>query len=321
MRICRLILATTLAVTSTALLAENYPSKPITLVVGFTPGGGADAVARPMAEAIGKQLGQTVVMDYRPGAGGSIASAYVAKAPSDGYTVYMNSSGPYGADHVLFKGLKYDAASFTPITRWTETPLILAVNARLGIRSTQELISRARAQPDHFTYASSGSGTATHLAPLLFESAAGVKFRHVPYKGGAPAALAVAAGDVDLNFASPPSIAPISKTGRVTLLAVTSAQRSPMFPDLPAVSEAGLKDANYTFWWGLFGPAGLPKEVVDKLFEASAKALAEPEIRAKLEKSGNQPAPSPSVAEFTAWARTDGLRLKELTEKSGAGVD
>lgn len=322
MKIGQLFLGLGLGVLSAVGLAQTYPSKPVTLVVGFPPGGGADAVARQVADQLGRQLGQPMILDYRPGGGTTLASAYVAKAAPDGYTVYMTSASHYGADKVLYKNsVKYDGNSFTPIARWTRTPLILAVGASSGLASTQDLVTHAKAKPGELSYSSSGSGGAPHLAALQFEAAANLKMLHVPFKGGAPAVTAVASGDVQLTFGTPPSIIPLAQTGRVKMIAVTSAERSAAFPNLPTLSEAGIKDIDYTFWFGLFGPAGLPKEIVDRLAEASAKALAEPELKAKLAASGNSVSVSKSPAEFAAWAQSEGQHLKMLTEKSGATVD
>ena len=322
MKYARLAWAAAMAVAASATYSQAYPTKPITLVIGFPPGGGADGVARPVAEALSKQLGQPVVLDYRPGAGTTIASSQVASAPADGYTLYMTSGTHYGADKILYRNrVKYDGNSFTPIARWTRTPLVLAVNTHDGITSTRQLIERAKSKPDGLTYASSGYGVPPHLAAVLFEKAAGVKMVHVPFKGGAPAVTSLASGDVNLTFGTPPSILPIAQTGKIKVIAVTSAERSPMFPELPTVAEAGVKEFDYTFWFGLFGPAGLPKEVVNKLFEASSKALADPDLKARLEKTGNQVATTKSNAEFISWAQVEGQRLKELMERSGAVVE
>lgn len=317
-----LFLAPVLMAAATFVSAQAYPTQPITLVVGFPPGGGADGVARPVAEALGKVLGQPVVMDNRPGAGTTLASARVAGSKPDGYTLYMTSGAHYGADRVLYGDkIKYDGASFTPIARWTQTPLILAVNPTQGIDTVPKLIARAKSKPEALTYGSSGNGVAPHLAAVLFENAVGAKMMHVPFKGGAAAVTAVASGDVNLTFATPPSVLPIAQTGKVKMIAVTSAERSPMFPDLPTVAEGGVKDFDYTFWFGLFGPKGLPQDVVDKLFAASSKALADPALVSLLQKTGNRVSTMRSQAEFAAWAKADGARGQELMLKSGAKVE
>lgn len=322
MKINNVLMAVALAVGAPMAAADAYPTKPVTLVVGFPPGGGADGVARQVADAIGRQLGQPIVMEYKPGAGTTIASGYVAKAAPDGYTLYMTSASHYGADKVLYKkNVNYDGTAFTPIARWTRTPLILAVNSASGITSVQDLIARAKAKPGALTYATSGSGVAPHLAAVLFEKSAGIQMTHVPFKGGAPAVNAVASGDVLLTFGTPPSIIPLAKAGRIKMIAVTSTQRSQNFPTLPTLAEVGLTDFDYTFWFGLFGPAGLPKDVASKLADASAKALADKDLQSRLASGGNEVSPTTSITEFASWAESEGQRIKVLMQQSGASVD
>ena len=307
---------------SVSAIAQTYPGKPITLVVGFPAGGGADTVARIVVDKMGKILGQAIVIDNRPGAGTTIASALVSRAAPDGYTLLLGSGNLYGSDQALYKSVKYDGAkSFMPISRWTSAPMLVAVNKDVAIKSVQDLIAQARQSPGKLAYSSSGSGVVTHLAGLSFEQAADVKMMHIPYKGGAPSLQAVAAGDVQLTFGTPPSVLPLAQGGRLRILAVTSAQRSALFPDIPSVAEAGVKGYDFTFWFGLFGPAGMPTEVAQKLFDASVAALDDPDVKARLEKSGNNAAPSRSLTEFRDWALVEGKKSKELTERSGATVE
>ena len=299
----------------------SYPSKPITLVLGFPPGGGADAVARPLAEALGRELGQAVIVENKPGAGTTIASTFVSRAAPDGYTIYMAGVSHMGPDKVLYKNTTYSASSFTSIARWTRTPLILAVSGASGINSTKDLIDKAKANPEGLFYTSSGAGGAPHLAALQFMNATGVKMTHLPFKGGAPAVQAVAAGDAQLTFGTPPSIIPLAQTGKVKMIAVTSANRSSSFPELPSIAEAGVKDYDYTFWFGLFGPAKMPREIVNRLAEASAKVLGDPAMRAKLAAGGNEASPSKNAAEFAAWTQAEAKLATELTVQSGAKLD
>jgi tripartite-type tricarboxylate transporter receptor subunit TctC len=317
----RVLLATALALAASVSVADTYPSKPITLVLGFPPGGGADAVARPVADALGKALGQPVILDYKPGGGTTIASTLVSKAAPDGYTIYMSGVSHMGPDKVLYKNTTYTAESFTAITRWTRTPLVLAVSATSGITSVKDLIERAKAKPEELFFTSSGAGGAPHLAALQFMNATGVKMTHVPFKGGAAAVQAVAAGDAQLTFGTPPSIIPLAQTGKVKMIAVTTESRSSSFPDLPSVSEAGVKGYDYSFWFGLFGPANMPRDAVNKLAQASLKVLSEPDLRAKLMAGGNEPAPSKDAAEFAAWTKGEAKISTELTIQSGAKVD
>ncbi|QFZ87316.1 MULTISPECIES: tripartite tricarboxylate transporter substrate binding protein [Variovorax] len=307
---------------SAGALADTYPSRPITLVVGFPAGGGADTVARIVSDKMAKLLGQPIVIDNKPGAGTTIASDQVARAAPDGYTLLLGSANLYGSDKLLYKSVKYDGAkSFVPISRWSSAPMLLAVNKDVSAKTVQALIAEARQNPGKLAYSSSGAGVVTHLAGLSFEKAAGVQMLHVPYKGGAPSIQAVAAGDVQLTFGTPPSVLPMAQGQKLRVLAVTSGQRSPLFPDVPSVAEAGVKGYDYTFWFGLFAPAGLPPEVTQKLFDASVAALNDPEVKARLEKSGNESAPSKSLAEFRDWALAEGVKSKELTARSGASIE
>ena len=304
------------------LLADGYPSRPITMVVGFPAGGGADTVARIVSDKMAKLLGQPVIIDNKPGAGTTIASDQVARASPDGYTLLLGSANLYGSDKLLYKAVKYDGAiSFVPISRWSSAPMLLAVNNDVSAKTVQALIAEARQNPGKLAYSSSGTGVVNHLAARSFEKAAGVTMLHVPYKGGAPSIQAVAAGEVQLTFGTPPSVLPMAQGQKLRVLAVTSGQRSPLFPDVPSIAEAGVKGYDYTFWFGLFAPAGLPPEVTQKLFDASVAALNDPDVKARLEKSGNEAAPSKSLAEFRTWALAEGAKSKELTERSGATVE
>lgn len=305
----------------TGALAQSYPAKPITLVVGFPPGGGADTVARLVSDKMGRILGQPIIIDNRAGAGTTIASDLVAKAPADGYTLLLGSANLYGSDQLLYKSVKYDGArSFTPISRWSSAPLLLAVNKDFSAQSVNDVIRLARQSPGKLTYASSGSGVITHLAGLSFTQATGIDMLHVPFKGGAPAIQAVAAGDVQMTFGTPPSILPLVQAGKLRILAATTAQRSALFPNSPGMADAGVKGYDFTFWFGLFGPAGLPADISKKLFDASVEALKDPELKARLEKSGNEAAPSASIEAFREWAQAEGRISKGLTQQSGASL-
>lgn len=321
-RTSRLALAALLAFSANAM-ADTYPSRPITLTMGFTPGGGADTVARIITDKMGKLLGQPIIIDNRPGAGTTIAANFVNLAAPDGYTLLLASASLYGSDQMLYKNVKYDGLkSFTPISRLSSAPMLLAVNKDLKAKTIQELISLAKQSPGKLAYSSSGIGVVTHLAALKFEKAMGVSMLHVPFKGGAPSIQAVAAGDAQLTFGTPPSILPMAQSGgHLRVLAVTSNARSPLFPNIPTVAESGVKDFDFTFWFGLFAPANLPPEIAQKLFDASVAALKDPEVRARLEKSGNEPAPSSSLAEFRQWAISEGEISKELTKSSGASIE
>ena len=301
--------------------AQAWPTRPIRLIIGFPPGGGADAVARPIAEALSRQLGQTVIIDNRPGGGSTIAAAAVATAASDGYTLFMHNASIYGSLQAVFKDFRFGANDFTPITRWTSAPLLVVVSNELGANNVAEVLARAKAQPGKLNYASSGVGGGTHLPGLLFMRQASIDMTHVPYKGGAPALQGVVTGETQLTFATPPSALPLARAGRLKAIAVTSGQRSPLFPDLPTVAESGVPGYDFSFWFGLFGPAGLPEAIAAKLFEASKRVLSDPALRERLTSSGNEASPSASTAEFREWAAKSGASDLELTLASGARSD
>ena len=316
------LLAALAAAAGTVALADTYPSRPITLVVGFPAGGGADAVARIVGEKLGRVLSQAVVVDNRPGAGTTLASELVSRAQPDGYTLLLGTANLYGSDQLLYKSARYDGVkSFTPIARWSNSPMLLAVRKDFPEKSVKGLMEQARRNPGKLTYASSGAGVVTHLAGASFAHAATIDMLHVPYKGGAPSIQAVAAGDVDMTFGTPPSVMPMVQAGKLRLLAVTTAERSPLFPDLPGMGESGIKDYDFNIWFGIYGPAKLPPEVVGKLFDASAQVLRDPDVKARLEKQGNLAWPSASPEEFRDWAISDGARHKASTQRSGAGAD
>ena len=317
------VLAAALAVAAgTAAFADTYPSRPITLVVGFPAGGGADTVARIVGEKLGRALSQAIVIDNRPGAGTTLASEFVSRAQPDGYTLLLGSANLYGSDQFLYKSARYDGVkSFTPIARWSESPMLLAVKKDFPEKTVQGLMEQARKNPGKLTYASSGAGVVTHLAGASFAQAANIDLLHVPFKGGAPSIQAVASGDVDMTFGTPPSVMPMVQSGRMRPLAVTTAERSPLFPDLPGMKESGIKDYDFSLWFGLYGPARLPPEVVKKLFDASAQALRDPDVKAKLEKQGIVAWPSASPEEFGGWAVNVGAKYKAVTQRSGAGAD
>ena len=221
-------------------LAQSYPAKPIRLVVGFAPGGAADFVARTLQEPMQRALGQPLVIDNKPGAGSSIAAEHVAKSPPDGYTVLIASPSSILVNPLLNPQLGYNAfRDLAPVTKVSSSPLVVAVNTGAGVGTLAELIAYAKKHPGKLNFASSGSGSAPHLAAVLFQRVAGVDIVHVPYKGGAPAVQSVLAGDTQLSFATPPSVLPLVQAGRLKALAVTSRERTPLVPGVPGMAEAG----------------------------------------------------------------------------------
>lgn len=301
-----------------AQAADAYPSKPIRLIVAFPPGGGADSAARPIADALAQELGQPVVVDNKPGGGTTIAAAAAAAAPADGYTLYMSNAGIYGALQTVYKEFRPTAADYTPVALWVSSTLLVAVNNDFGVASVPELITRVKAEPGRYNYASSGAGGGTHLPGVLFTHMTGTDIVHVPYKGGAPAIQGLVSGETQLTFGTPPSVLPLARAGRIRIIATTGAKRSVLFPEVPTVAEGGVPGYEYNVWYGLFGPKGLPREVVDRLFAASNKVLADPALRRKLEATGSEVATSESPAQFARWAASHGKTEQELTVASGA---
>ena len=303
-------------------LAQAYPTKPVRLVVGFAPGGAADTVARAFQEPLSRALGQPIVVEHRPGAGSSIAAEHVARAAPDGYTVLIASPSSILVNPILtpkagFQPLK----DLVPVSKITSSPLILAVNPAVGVSSVGELIAHAKKNPGKLNYASSGNGAAPHLAAVLFERLAGVQMVHVPYKGGAPAVQSVLAGDTQLAFATPPSVLPLVQAGRLRALATTSRAATPLIPGIPGMAEAGLPDYEISFWYGFFVPAGTPREVVRKLFEATSQALKAAETGRMLAREGTETSGSSAPEDFAGFIAEDAKLWARIIKDAGVKAD
>ncbi len=317
-----LLLAAALAglCTCAAAQSEPYPNRPIRLLVGYSPSGAADLIARIVADALGKELGQSIVVDNKPGAGSTLASSLLWRASADGYTLGLATATLYGIDQHLYK-VKYQPADFTPITRLTVSPLVLAVNKDLGIGTVQELVAKVKAQPGKLNYSSSGIGGSPHIAALSFERAVGAQMVHIPFKGGAPALQAVVAGDVQLSFGTAASVLPLGRPGTVKMLGVTTEQPSAVVPGLPTLASQGLPGFEFSFWFGLFGPAQLPAEVTQRLYAAAAKVLADPQVQRKLLDTGNEALASASPAELDTWAAASGREALERIKDANVKVE
>jgi tripartite-type tricarboxylate transporter receptor subunit TctC len=307
---------------ATQALAQPYPSRPIRLVVGFAPGGAADFVSRALQDPLSKALGQPIVVENRPGAGSSIAAEHAAKSAPDGYTVLIASPSSILVNPLLspknpFQPLK----ELVPVSKVSASPLILAVNPALGIDSMPSLIDYAKKNPGKLNYASSGNGSAPHLAAVLFRRLAGIDIVHVPFKGGAPAVQSVLAGDTQLSFATPPSVLPLVQAGRLRALAVTSRQRTPLVPGVPGMAEAGLPDYEISFWYGFFVPSGTPPEVTRRLYAATSQALRAPGVSETLAREGTEVSGSNSPEDFAAFLSEDATLWARLVKESGAKAD
>jgi len=317
-----LFVGTVASALAAALQAQPYPSRPVKLVVGFAPAGAADFVARTLGEPLSRSLGQPVVIENRPGAGSSIAAEYVARSAADGYTVLIASPSSILVNPLLLPKLGYDAKrDLTPITKVTASPLVIAVNPGVGVASLRELIDAAKKSPGKLNFASSGNGSAPHLAAVLFLRVAGVDMVHVPYKGGGPAVQSVLAGDTQLSFATPPSVLPMVQAGRLRALAVTSRNRTSLVPGVPGMEEAGLPDYEISFWYGFFSPAGTPRQIVQKLYDETTRVLAMPEVGKALGREGTETSGSKSPEDFAAFIAEDAKLWARLVKDSGAKVD
>ena len=267
-----------------------WPSKPIKWVVPFPPGGAMDVIARTLGEKAARELGQAVVVENRPGAGGNIGADYVAKQPADGYTIMITSIG-MATNRALYPKLTYDPVrDFAPISLLAVVPNVLVVNAaNTSDRSVKDVVARAGREPGKLTYASAGNGTSIHLAGEVFASMAGVQMTHIPYKGSGPAVTDMLGGQVDLMFDSITSARPHIQSGKLRALAVTTARRSPALPDVPTVAEAGVPGYEVSPWFAVFARTGTPPEVIARLNKVLNDAMKQPETLRKLESVGAEP--------------------------------
>lgn len=307
----------TLGLSAVAAAAE-YPAKPIRLICPYVAGGITDQLSRDYAKALSDVLHQLVVVENKVGAGGNIGVDVVSKAAPDGYTIAVGAIGPLAINVSLLSKMPYDVQKdLTPISRLAFSASVLAVNPSLGVKSVKELIALAKANPGKYSYASGGTGTTQHLGGEMFTSMAGVKIAHVPYKGENAAAMDVLGGHVPMIFSHPPSVLPHIKAGKLIPLAVTSKVRSPLLPDVPTLDEEGLTGYEITAWFGIVAPAGLPKDVEQKLHAATVKAMASPEVAAFLAANGAIAA-TDTPEEFAAFIRSETSRYAALIKQTGA---
>jgi tripartite-type tricarboxylate transporter receptor subunit TctC len=314
------ILALTLALGAAAAVAHghagDFPSQPLRLIIGFPPGSAADISARLVGAAMSDTLGQQVVVESRPGAGSSLAAEFVARAPADGYTLFIGTSSNV-TNAAINSNLRFDfAKDLAPVTPLTILPLILAVHPSLGVSSVEELIALARSKPGELTYASVGPGTVPHLSTELFSVRTNVKLVHVPYQGSPPAVTDLLAGRVSMMLGVASTIMPHVEAGRLTALASSSAKRPHVAPNLPTMAEAGLPDFEAGVWFGLMAPAGTPRAVIDKLSGAANGALASDEVVAKLRAQGFEPLGGPPE-EFARFIARESVKWAAAAEAAG----
>ncbi|MFZ3322845.1 MAG: tripartite tricarboxylate transporter substrate binding protein [Usitatibacter sp.] len=301
--------------------ALPYPTKPIHFVVPYPAGGPVDAVARLLAQRVSERVKQPIVIENRPGAGGNIGADFVAKSPADGYTILMGAVATHAINPTLYASIPYDAVKdFRPVTQLASTPNVLVVNPGLPVRDVHEFIAYAKANPGRLNFGSGSTGSAGHLAGELFKSMAGVEMTHVPYKGAAPAMNDLIGGQIQLMFDNLASSLTQVKAGKIRALAVTTARRTPLAPDLPTIAESGLPGFDINTWFGLFVPAGTPLDVVEVLHDEFNRALADPDIREKMISIGAEPVGS-TPAQFAAYIRSESEKYARIIKASGAKAD
>jgi tripartite-type tricarboxylate transporter receptor subunit TctC len=316
----RLIILVAILALPGIALAQAFPSKPIRIVVAFAPGGIADFAARSVSQKLSENFGVPVVVENRPGAGGITGAEIVAKSPPDGYTLLVTSIS-HTINPSVRKSLPFDAVrDFAPVTLITDAPNLLVVHPSLPVKSVKELVALARARPGQINYASSGTGTSTHLSGELFKSLARVDVVHVPYKGGGPAVIDLVGGHVETMFSTLPSVLQQVRAGKLRGLAVTGARRFPSAPEFPTMIEAGMAGYEVSGWSGMFAPAGAPREAVSRLAAEIGKILQAPELRERFFVQGAEPVGNAPEA-FAAFVRSEISKWKKVVEASGMQAD
>jgi tripartite-type tricarboxylate transporter receptor subunit TctC len=300
--------------------STDYPTKPVRMVCGFPPGGSGDALARALVTEASAKLGQTVVIENRPGAGTNLASEAVAKASPDGYTILLGGSFSHAVNPSLFAKLPFDPVkSFAPIMQVTDGGgQVIVVPANLPVTTLADFIAYAKKEGDKVNYASSGIGSPGHIAGAFFNQRAGLSMTHVPYKGASEAIRDLVGGQIQMTITAPAAAMALVKDGRLKALAQTTPKRSRLIPDVPAMEELGFREFNIDGWYGLFAPAGTPKPIIAKLQAAFAASLQDSQTRTRLEAAGLSPAPVQSPEVFTRFIDTELVRWQPIVKASGA---
>jgi tripartite-type tricarboxylate transporter receptor subunit TctC len=302
--------------------AQNYPTRPVTIIVPYAAGGGTDLLARMVGQKLEQRLGKSFVVENRPGGGTVIAALAVAKAPPDGYTLLMGTSTPLAINATLHKKLPYDPATdFLPLALVANVPFVLVVNPSLPIKSVNELIKFAKANPKSLSYGTSGPGSPHHLYAELFKSMTGIEMTHVPYKGSVPAITDVVAGHIPLMFCDLAPAQPMIKEGKVRALGVSSAVRVASLPNVAPIAEVGVPGFEAVAWQMLVAPANTPQPIVDTLYKEMKVVLALPEIKQRINELGMIPIDSPSPDELARYVKTEIVRWGEVVKKSGASIE
>jgi tripartite-type tricarboxylate transporter receptor subunit TctC len=313
-----MIVGMALALVLGAPLAQEYPGKPIRMLVPFAPGGAVDTTARVLAQAMQQRLGHwQFVIENRPGGNGFIATTAVAKSAADGYTLLMAHTGEFAVNPALFENVPYELErDFVPITMVSDAPMLYLATAKAPFNTFQELVAQAKAKPGGITFGSAGNGSINHLAGEWLAQAAGIQLLHVPYKGGAPAAAAVAAGDVHFGVMAAPGALPHIKSGRGKVIGITTAKKSPLDPSWATPRDAGIPDLDASIWVGLFAPKGTPQPIVERLNKEVRATLADADVKRRFVDTGAE-AVGMTPAEFLARIKSDAERYKRVVEKAG----
>lgn len=319
----KIILALVMSALFGAAWAQTapYPTKTIRIVVGFAPGGAADYVARSMSDGFGKALGQTVIVENKPGAGSSIAADYVAKAAPDGYTLLIASPSSILVNPALNPNLKYKTSDLVPVSKMTTSQLVLAVTPDSPIKSVADLIAAARKDPGKLNYATSGIGSAPHLGMVLFNLLTDTKMNQVPYKGGSHAIASVMSGETQLTFGTSSTVLPQAKAGKLRALAVSTSERTSLIPDLPGMREAGLPQYNMEFWYGMFVPVGTPEGVVSTINKALKSTMQSAAVQANLARQGTEVALSETPGDFAKFLQGDEKFWVNLVKTAGVKIN
>jgi tripartite-type tricarboxylate transporter receptor subunit TctC len=313
----RFITAIAFALALGTSFAQDYPNKPIRMLVPFAPGGAVDTTARVLAQAVQQRLNWQFVIENRPGGNGFIATTAVAKSAPDGYTLLMAHTGEFAVNPALFDNVPYELErDFAPITMVSDAPMLYLATAKAPFNTFQELVAQAKAKPGEITFGSAGNGSINHLAGEWLALAAGIKLQHIPYKGGAPAAAAVAAGDVHFGVMAVPGATPHLKSGRAKVIGITTAKKSPLDPSWATPRDAGIPDLDASIWVGLFAPKGTPQAVLDKLNQEVRATLSDAEVKRRFVDTGAE-AVGMTPAEFLARIKSDAERYKRVVQKAG----
>ena len=305
----------------TSALAQAYPTKPVTIIVPFAAGGTTDILARIIGQALTAELGQSVVVDNRAGAGGNIGGQAAAKATPDGHTLFMGTVGTHAINASLYKKMPFDPVKdFAPLTRVANVPNLLVANPAQPYKSVKDLIAYAKANPGKVNFGSSGNGSSIHLSGELFKSLAKVDMQHVPYKGSAPAVTNLLGNQIGIMFDNMPSAIQHVRSGSLVPLAVTTAKRSPELPNVPTIAEAGVPGYEATSWFGMFAPAGTPAPVLAKLNAAIVKVLAQPDVKKKINEQGAE-VYSETPEQFAAFIQAESVKWGKVVKESGASLD